>query len=68
MKVPIRIESIEELPDGSAKINIEFDEDIKRVLMQAWGVTEWDDARAQKEFVKVIRESLERGEKNVKGC
>ncbi len=68
MKVPIRIESIEELPDGSAKINIEFDEDIKRVLMRAWGVTEWDDARAQKEFTKVIKESLERGDKNVKGC
>jgi hypothetical protein len=68
MKVPIRIESIEEQPDGSAKINIEFDEDIKRVLMQAWGVTEWDDARAQKEFIKVIRESLDRGSKNAEGC
>ena len=41
MKVPIKVTSVEENPDGSAKINIEFDEDVKRVLMKAWEITEW---------------------------
>lgn len=58
MKVPIRVESIEELPDGSAKVNIEFDDEVKFVLMKAWGITEWDEERANREFLKVIRESL----------
>ena len=62
MKVPIKVTSIEENPDGSAKINIEFDEDVKRVLMKAWEITEWDDDRAQREFIGVIRESLGREE------
>lgn len=58
MKVPIRVTNIEEAPDGSAKVCIEFDDDVKHVLMKAWGITEWDDERANKEFLKVIRESL----------
>ena len=62
MKVPIKVTSVEENPDGSAKINIEFDEDVKRVLMKAWEITEWDDDRAQREFIGVIRESLSREE------
>jgi len=63
LQVPIRVASVEEQPDGSAKINIEFDEDVKCILMKAWGVTEWDEERAQREFVKVIRESIESEEK-----
>jgi hypothetical protein len=60
MKVPIRVSSIENLPDGSAKLNIEFDDDIKCILMKAWGIVEWDEERAQREFVHVIREALNR--------
>jgi len=63
LQVPIRVTSVEQQPDGSAKINIEFDEDVKCILMKAWGVTEWDEERAQREFVKVIRDSLEPEEK-----
>lgn len=58
MKVPIRVESVEQMPDGSARVNIEFDDDIKPLLMKEWGITEWDDERAQKEFLKVISEHL----------
>ena len=58
MKVPIRVESIEQMPDGSARVNIEFDDELKPLLMQEWGITEWDDARAQKEFLKVISEHV----------
>lgn len=58
MKVPIRVNSVTQNPDGTANIDIEFDEDVKCILMKAWGITEWDDERAQREFVNVIRESL----------
>ena len=58
MKVPIRVKNVKQNPDGTANIDIEFDEDVKCILMKAWGITEWDDERAQREFVNVIRESL----------
>lgn len=58
MKVPIRVESVEQMPDGSARVNIEFDDDIKPLLMKEWGITEWDDERAQKEFLKIISEHM----------
>lgn len=58
MKVPIRVKSVTQNSDGTAKVDIEFDEDVKRILMKAWGISEWDEERAQKEFVNVIRESL----------
>jgi hypothetical protein len=59
MKVPIRIESVEEQPNGSVKLNIEYDDETKALLMKAWGLSEWDDEVAQREFIKVIREGLE---------
>ena len=59
MKVPIRIESVEEQPNGSVKLNIEYDDETKVLLMKAWGLTEWDEEVAQREFIKVIREGLE---------
>ena len=58
MKVPIRVKNVTQNPDGTAKVDIEFDEDVKCILMKAWGITEWDDERANREFVNVIRESL----------
>jgi len=58
MKVPIRVESVEELPDGSVKLNIEYDDETKALLMKAWGLTEWDEEVAQREFIKAIREGL----------
>jgi len=58
MKVPIKITDVKVKPDGTAEVQIDFDEDIKRVLMKAWGVTVWDDARAQQEFSQVIRDRL----------
>jgi hypothetical protein len=58
VKVPIKVKEVKVLPDGSAELQIEFDEDIKRVLMKAWGVQVWDEQRAQREFAQVIRESL----------
>ena len=68
LQVPIRVTSVEEQPDGSAKINLEFDDDVKGILMKAWGVTEWDEERAQREFVKVIRESVESTESEKVGA
>lgn len=64
MKVPIRVESIEQLPDGSARVNIEFDDDIKPLLMKEWGITEWDDTRAHQEFLKVINDHIEKEMQN----
>lgn len=64
MKVPIRVESVEQMPDGSARVNIEFDDDIKPLLMKEWGITEWDDERAQKEFLKVISAHLAKEDSN----
>jgi len=58
MKVPIRVESIEEQPDGTVKLNIEYDDETKDLLMKAWGLTEWNEEVAQREFVKAIREGL----------
>lgn len=58
MKVPIKVTEIETLPDGSARIQVEYDDDVKAMLMKAWGLTEWDESVAQKEFLKAIREGL----------
>lgn len=58
MKVPIRVMNVSQNPDGTAKVDIEFDEDVKSILMKAWSITEWDNDRAQLEFVNIIRESL----------
>ena len=62
MKVPIKVTEIETLPDGSAKIQVEYDDDVKAMLMRAWGLTEWDENIAQKEFLKAIREGLKNRE------
>jgi len=62
MKVPIRVRSVTQNPDGTAKVDIEFDDDVKRVLMKAWDITVWDEERAQREFVNVIRESMKNEE------
>ena len=62
MKVPIKVTEIETLPDGSAKIQVEYDDDVKAMLMRAWGLTEWDESIAQKEFLKAIREGLKNRE------
>ena len=37
---------------------MQFDEDIKRVLMKAWDVPVWDEQRAQKELSQAIRQFL----------
>lgn len=58
MKVPIKVTEIETLPDGSARIQIEYDDDVKEMLMKSWGLTEWDESFAQREFLKAIREGL----------
>lgn len=58
MKVPIKVAEVKKRPDGTAEVVLEFDEDIKRVLMKAWGVSVWDEARAQKEFTQAIRDRL----------
>lgn len=58
MKVPIEVKNFRVKPDGTAEVLLEFDEDIKRVLMKAWGVSVWDEARAQKELSQVIRDRL----------
>ena len=62
MKVPNKVTEIETLPDGSAKIQVEYDDDVKAMLMRAWGLTEWDENIAQKEFLKAIREGLKNRE------
>lgn len=59
MKIPIRIERVEQMPDGTARLNIEYDDETKSLLMRAWGLTEWDDAVAQREFIKAIHEGLQ---------
>lgn len=61
----IKIGEIEELPDGSARVHIEYDDETKEILMKAWGLTEWDEARAQAEFIKALRAQFEREDKNV---
>jgi len=58
VKVPIKVAEVKKRPDGTAEVVLEFDEDIKRVLMKAWGVSVWDEARAQKEFTQAIRDRL----------
>lgn len=58
MKVPIKVTEVRRRPDGSAELQLEFDEDIKRVLMKAWGVSVWDEQRAQKELSQAIRQFL----------
>ena len=58
MKVPIHVKSISKNPDGTANVELEFDDIVKRALMKAWGTTEWDNARANKEFSKIIIEQL----------
>lgn len=58
MKVPIKVAEVKKRPDGTAEVVLEFDEDIKRVLMKAWGVSVWDEARAQKEFTQAIHDRL----------
>jgi len=62
LRVPIKVTEIEMLPDGSAKIQVEYDDDVKEMLMKSWGLTEWDESVAQREFLKAIREGLK--EKN----
>ena len=63
MKVPIHVKSISKNPDGTASVELEFDDIVKRALMKAWGTTEWDNARANKEFSKIIIEQM--GEEKV---
>ena len=64
MKVPIRVESVEQLPDGTARLNIEFDDDVKDLLMKAWGLTEWDEEVAQRELIKAIKDGLAKENEN----
>jgi hypothetical protein len=56
--VPITIIEIETQQDGSAKIILEFDDDIKKTLMEVWNIDVWDDNRAQKEFIATIEKHL----------
>lgn len=60
----IKVGEIEELPDGSARALIEFDDETRNMLMETWGLTEWDESRAQVEFVKALRAQIEREDKN----
>lgn len=60
----IKIGEIEELPDGSARVSVEYDDNTKEMLMNAWGLTEWDEARAQVEFIKAFRAQIERENKD----
>ncbi len=58
MKLPITLKSIKNNEDGTSEIEIEFDDDMKRILMKAWGINEWDNKRANLEFLKVIESQL----------
>lgn len=58
MKVPISVSNVNVKPDGTGELLIEFSDDAKRVLMKAWGIPVWDDARAQSEFLQAIRDRL----------
>jgi len=61
MKVPITVTEILQKEDGTAEIKIEFDDDIKKILMKAWGVSVWDNERAQREFQSAISQQLNQG-------
>ena len=54
LKLPITLKSIKNNEDGTSEIEIEFDDDMKRILMKAWDINEWDNDRANKEFLKAI--------------
>ena len=62
MRYQIKIAEIVENPDGSAKLILEFDEETKRFLMETWGVTEWDEARASSEFTEAISRAMKEGD------
>lgn len=57
-QVPIRVKGIKKGLNGSNEVEIEFDDDVKQVLMKAWGISVWDEARAQKEFAYAITETV----------
>ena len=58
MKLPISLKSVKKNKDGASEIEIEFDDDMKRILMKAWDINEWDNDRANKEFLKAIESQL----------
>lgn len=58
MRHQIKIAEIVENPDGSAQFILEFDEETKQFLMNTWGVTEWDGARASAEFAEAISRAM----------
>jgi hypothetical protein len=62
-KVPIRVTEVRKNADGSAVLDVEFDDDVKQILMKAWGIETWDQERAQREFKKAITSAVNsRGE------
>ena len=58
LKLPITLKSIKNNEDGTSEIEIEFDDDMKRILMKAQDINEWDNDRANKEFLKAIESQL----------
>jgi hypothetical protein len=58
----IKIAEIVENPDGSAQLILEFDEETKQFLMNTWGVTEWDEARASAELTEAISRAMKEEE------
>jgi hypothetical protein len=57
-QVPIRVKCIKQGLNGASEVEIEFDDDVKQVLMKAWGISVWDETRAQKEFASAITETV----------
>ena len=59
MQHQIKVVEVIENPDGSARLILEFNDETKQFLMNLWGVSEWDEERAQVEFLDAIKRAME---------
>jgi|688.fasta_scaffold113301_3 hypothetical protein len=55
----VKVVEVIENPDGSARLLLEFDDETKQFLMNLWGISEWDEERAQVEFLDAIKRATE---------
>ena len=59
MQHQVKVVEVIENPDGSARLILEFNDETKQFLMNLWGVSEWDEERAQVEFLDAIKRAME---------
>lgn len=62
-ELKFHVVNIEEQPDGSSKVILEFDDHTKKTIMQLYGWKRWNTKKFQQLFKKAIHNYIEYNEK-----